>query len=71
MTMKRPLDVGLRPPTEITYNEIVTFWTRIRVRLWSSSFTVWLSPNKDLQIWTNDTMQRIALLWTTAGSCRC
>jgi len=55
--------VDLRPPEGIRYGEIVTFWTRLPFRLWCDSYTVWLSPNRDLNAWTNDTMQRIALLW--------
>ena len=53
----------LRPPDEIRYGEVITFWTPIPVRLWCNGYTVYISPNKALQAWTNDTMQMIALLW--------
>jgi len=53
----------LRPLEEMRYGEVVTFWNRSKVRLWCNGYTVYISPNKELQAWTNDTMQRIALMW--------
>ena len=61
--MSSLLDIKLRLPEEITYNEVATFWDRIDVRLWCTGYTVYISPNKALQAWTNNTIQMIALLW--------
>ena len=53
--------VDLKTPEAITYNEVVTFWKRIRVRLWCGNYTVYLSPNGDLKAWTRGA--EIVVLW--------
>ena len=53
----------MKPPEEITYVEVVTFWERAREALWSHNYTVWISPNRDLRMWTNDIMCCIALMY--------
>jgi len=54
----------LKTPKEISYSEIVTFWERARETLWSRNYTVWISPNRDLKVWTNDVMCCMALMYS-------
>ena len=54
---------SLRAPEEIRYDEIMMFWQPLNFRLWSRSYTVYLSPNRELQAWINEDMKTIAILW--------
>ena len=53
----------LRPPEEIRYGEVVTFWERRTDRFWAANYALYLSPNKELKAVINENTGEIALMW--------
>jgi hypothetical protein len=57
--------LNLKPPEEITSPEVQCYWERLSERIWTSGYTTYRSPNRELKAIVNDATGQIGLMWNT------